>query len=230
MPAHRGVVRNISSSGSFVMRESSHNRDRFPCARDDPSRPYPSYEDVYIRSDNHCPDLDEFSDLGLNDFLVAQRWVARRKLECLQLTPHQGLLFSRGVQPHWERREPYNAVLKASMGYAASCSVVVMDEVVSVNEKTEEKMEGIEEEVRMLKEELQEEKAACYHLARQYGELFNNVWEIQRQLRLAQAAPPSRRSSGDETDGEWDVRNVLKNSLFSPNFSSLSCLMNCYLL
>ena len=82
------------------MRESSHNRDGFPCAHDDPSRPYPSYEDVYIRSDNHQPDLDEFSDLGLNDFLVAQRQVARRKLERLQLTPHQGSLFSRGVQPH----------------------------------------------------------------------------------------------------------------------------------
>ena len=70
-------------------------------------------------------------------------------------------------------------------------------------------MEGIEEEVRMLKEELQEEKAACYRLARQYGELFNNVREIQRQLRLAQAAPPSRRSSGDETDSEWE-RHALR--------------------
>ena len=90
------------------------------------------------------------------------------------------------------------------MGYAASCSVIVMDEMASVNEKTEEKMEGIEEEVRMLKEELQEEKVACYRLARQYGELFNNVQEIQRQLRLAQAAPPSRRSSGDKTDSEWE--------------------------
>ena len=77
MPAHHGVVHNISISGSFIMRESSHNRDRFPCARDDPTRPYPSYEDVYIRSNNHCPDLDEFQDLGLNDFLVAQRRVAR---------------------------------------------------------------------------------------------------------------------------------------------------------
>ena len=191
------------------MRESSHNRDRFPCACDDPSCPYPSYEDVYSRFDNHCLDLDEFQDLGLNDFLVAQRRVARRKLERLHLTPHQGSLFSRGVQPHWERREPYNAVLEASMGYAASCSVVVMDEVAGMNERSEEKMEGIEEEVRMLKEELQEEKAARYCLACQYGKLFNNVWEIQRQLRLAQAAPPSRRSSGDETDSEWE-RHALR--------------------
>ena len=33
---------------------------------------------------------EEFADLSLNDFLVAQRQVARQKLEHLQLTPHQG--------------------------------------------------------------------------------------------------------------------------------------------
>ena len=82
------------------MRASCHNWDRFPCARDNPSKPYPSYEEVHIRSDLHDPNLDEFQDLGLNDFLVAQRQVARHKLEHLQLTPHQGSLFLRGVQPH----------------------------------------------------------------------------------------------------------------------------------
>ena len=73
-----------------------------------------------------------------------------------------------------------------------------------MNERSEEKMEGIQEEVRMLKEELQEEKAARYCLARQYCELNLQVQEIQRQLRLAQATPPSRRSSGDEMDSEWE--------------------------
>ena len=73
-----------------------------------------------------------------------------------------------------------------------------------MNERSEEKMEGIEEEVRMLKEELQEEKATRYHLACQYGELFCQVQEIQRQMRLAQAAPPSRRSSRDESDSKWE--------------------------
>ena len=78
-----------------------------------------------------------------------------------------------------------------------------------MNERSEEKMEGIQEEVRMLKEEFQEEKAACYRLACQYGELNLQVREIQRQLRLVQAAPPSRRSSGDETDSEWE-RHALR--------------------
>ena len=104
MPAQRNAYQAITSSGSFVMRASLHNRDRFSSARDDLSHPYPSYKDVYLCSNTSNPGSDEFQDLGLNDFLVAQRQVARRKLECLQLTPYQGSLFSQGVQPHWEQQ------------------------------------------------------------------------------------------------------------------------------
>ena len=103
MPAQCNAYHSITSSGSFVMRASLHNRDRFSSARDDLSHPYPSYKDVYLRSNTSNLGSDEFQDLSLNDFLVAQRRVARRKLECLQLTPYQGSLFSRGVQPHWEQ-------------------------------------------------------------------------------------------------------------------------------
>ena len=72
---------------------------------------------------------------------MAQRQVARRKLEHLQLTPHLGSLLSWGVQPYWEQREPYNAVLEASVGYAASCGVVVMDEVASLNKRVDDGLE-----------------------------------------------------------------------------------------
>ena len=113
MPAQHNAYHSITSSGSFVMRASFHNRDRFSSARDDLSRPYPSYEDVYLRSNTSNPGSDEFQDLGLNNFLVTQRRVARRKLERLQLTPYQGSLLSRGVQPQREQREPYNMVLEA---------------------------------------------------------------------------------------------------------------------
>ena len=98
MPAQRNAYQSIASSGSFIMRASLHNRDRFSSARDDLSHPYPSYEDVYLRSNMSNPGSDEFQDLGLNDFLVAQRRVARRKLERLQLTPYQGSLFSLGAE------------------------------------------------------------------------------------------------------------------------------------
>ena len=66
MPAQRNTYQSIAASGSFVMRASLHNRDRFSSARDNLSRPYPSYEDVYLRSNTSNPGSDEFQDLGLN--------------------------------------------------------------------------------------------------------------------------------------------------------------------
>ena len=173
------------------MRASLHNRDCFSSARDDLSRPYPSYKDVYLRSNMSNPGSDEFQDLGLNDFLVAQRRVARRKLECLQLIPYQGSLFSRGIQPRWEQREPYNAVLEASIGNAASCGVVVMDEVADLNERVDVRMEEVEGDVGSLKEEvvelrnkLRELREAHGRLSRQVGELNTLAEDMRRHLRL----------------------------------------------
>ena len=173
------------------MRASLHNRDRFSSAWDDLSRPYPSYEDVYLCSNTSNPGSDEFQDLGLNDFLVAQRRVARRKLEHLQLTPYQGSFFSRGVQPHWEQREPYNAVLEASIGYAASCGVVVMDEVADLNERVDVRMEEVEESVGALKGEVVELKNKLRELRGAHGRLSCPVSELNtlvedmcRHLRL----------------------------------------------
>ena len=128
------------------MRSSTHNWDGFTSACDNLTCPYPHYKDIYARSSSSDIHDEEFADLSLNDFLVAQRQVARRKLEHLQLTLHQGSLLSRGVQPHWEQQEPYNAVLEASIGYAALCGIVVMDEVASLNERVEDRLEHRREE------------------------------------------------------------------------------------
>src|SRR5258707_12599594 len=71
MPAqHSSSTRATSSSGSFVEGSSSHNQHRFPSARDDLARPYPSAHDVYHRSNVHNPDNDEFADLRLSDFFI----------------------------------------------------------------------------------------------------------------------------------------------------------------
>ena len=111
MPRATTSSHAVTSSGSFIMRSSTHNRDGFTSARNNLTHPYPRYEDIYACSSSHDIHDEEFADLGLNDFLVAQRWVTGQKLEHLQLTPHQGSLLSWGVQPHWEQQEPYNAVL-----------------------------------------------------------------------------------------------------------------------
>src|SRR5258707_13726872 len=118
MPAQRSSsTRATSIGGSFVEGSSSHNQHRFSSARDDLSRPYPSDRNVYRRSNTHNPDEDEFADVGLSDFFIAHRRVARRKLEHLQLTPYQAGLLSRGVQVGLARRGRYNAILEAAMGY-----------------------------------------------------------------------------------------------------------------
>ena len=56
-------------------------------------------------------------------------------------------LLSRGVQVGLERREPYNPILEASIGYVGAAAVAVMDEVPYVNERQDERMEGIDESV-----------------------------------------------------------------------------------
>src|SRR5258708_889820 len=135
MPATRTAA---SSRGSSNWEASSYNLDCFQVARNDATRPYPSETDVYRRSTIHNPDDDRFFDLGLRNFLVANRRVSRRRLDRLSLTPHQFGLLSRGAQHALDPREPYNMVLEASLGYTASCSVAAFNEVTSVYERTDE--------------------------------------------------------------------------------------------
>src|SRR5882762_5014616 len=87
MPASQISIRS-TAGGSFVLRESNFNRDRFVSAWDDLSHPYPKAEDVYLCSNAANPE-EEFADLSLSDFFIAHRRVAHRKLDCLQLTACQ---------------------------------------------------------------------------------------------------------------------------------------------
>src|SRR5258708_33317391 len=105
MPATRTAA---SSRGSSNWEASSYNLDCFQVARNDATRPYPSETDVYRRSNTHQPDDDRFFDLGLHDFLVANRRVACCRLDRLAVTPHQSGLLSRGAQHSLDSREPYN--------------------------------------------------------------------------------------------------------------------------
>ena len=124
--------------------ESEFNLHRFRVARNDATKPYPTSQEVYHRSDTSHPESN-FADLGLSDFFVVNRRVARRKLELLSLESYQVGLLSRGVQPQMDRREPYNMVLEASIGYTGSVGVMVMDEVAGVNERLESVDEKLEE-------------------------------------------------------------------------------------
>ena len=96
-------------------------------------------------------------------------------------------LLSRGVQVGLERREPYNPILEASIGYAGAAAVTVMDEVAFVNERRDKRTEGIEEgalslvsRVVSVEEEncqLREVQWAQEEWIGQYGE---RIWDIER--------------------------------------------------
>ena len=76
MPHATSSAHAVTSSGSFVMKSSNHNRDGFTSAYNDLTCPYPHYKDIYTQSSSHDVRDEEFADLSLNDFLVAQRRVA----------------------------------------------------------------------------------------------------------------------------------------------------------
>ena len=140
----RMSARPHRSGETPIITESEFNLHRFRVARNDATKPYPTSQEVYQRSDTSHPESD-FANLGLSDFFVVNRRVARRKLELLSLESYQVGLLSRGVQPQMDRREPYNMVLEASIGYAGSVGVMVMDEVAGVNERLESVDEKLEE-------------------------------------------------------------------------------------
>ena len=82
-------------------------------------------------------------------------------------------------------------VLEASIGYAALCGVVVMDEVADLNVRVDVRMEEVEENVGMLKGEVIElrnklrelwEAHGC--LSHQVGELNNLADDMHRHLCL----------------------------------------------
>ena len=97
-------------------------------------------------------------------------------------------------------------VLEASLGYAASCSVVIMDEVADLNERVDVEMREVEEDVRELKgtvvelrEELREVREAHGRLSRQVGELNTLAEDMRRQLCLPRT-PEERAAVRIEAD------------------------------
>ena len=122
---------------------SLYNQHNFRTARGSLSVLYPSTEEAFCFSNTHTP-VNDFSSLGLSDFFIAHRRVAHRS-DCLSSSSNTQELLSRGVQVGLERREPYNPILEASIGYAGAAAIAVMDEVAFVNERQDKRMEGIEE-------------------------------------------------------------------------------------
>ena len=77
---------------------------------------------------------DEFKDLFLNNFILAQKRVAHRCLERLELSKNQRALLARGVSCMMDVEYEKNGVVEACVGYAGAIGVMVIDKMANVNE------------------------------------------------------------------------------------------------
>src|ERR1700743_2841309 len=148
--------------------------------------PYPSAEEAFRWSNSHAP-TNDFSTLGLSDFFIAHRRVARHRLDHLSLSGNTQELLSRGVGVNLERREPYDPILEASIGYAGAAAVAVMDEVAFVNERQDERMEGIEEgalslvsRVASLEEENRQLREVQWAQEERVSRDGERIWDLER--------------------------------------------------
>ena len=126
--------------------QSLYNQHNFQTAWGHTLVPYPSAEQAFGWSNTHSP-TDDFSSLGLSDFFIAHWQVDHHWLDCLTLGGNLHKLLSQGVGIGLKHREPYNAILEASIGYAGAAAAAVIDEVAFVNKRQDERMEGIKKGV-----------------------------------------------------------------------------------
>ena len=167
---------------------SSFNQHNFRTARGSLSVPYPSAEEAFRWSNSHAPTNDFFT-LGLSDFFIAHQRVARHRLDRLSLTGNTQELLSRAAGVNLERREPYDPILEASIGYAGAAAVAVMDEVAFVNKRQDERMEGIEEGALSLVPRVlsvEEENRQLREVQRVQEERIvrdgERIWELERSV------------------------------------------------
>ena len=166
---------------------SSFNQHNFCTARGSLLVPYPSAEEAFHSSNTHAPSND-FS-LGLSDFFITHRRVAHCRLDHLSLSGNTQELLSRGVQVSLERRELYDPILEASIGYTSAAAVAVMDEVAFVNERQDKRIEGIEEGALSLVPRVlsvEEENCQLREVQRAQEERIvwdrERIWELERSV------------------------------------------------
>jgi len=140
MPAQRNTVSSLASSSSqaslshqynaaLATASLHHNAHLQSYARGSHGVvPYPDIEDVFNRSNSAVVEDDDFSDIGLNDFLLAQRRIARHKLRRHGRRADEGQrgLIDRGLQD-WDQGEPESQQIEASMMYTASVTTTLME-------------------------------------------------------------------------------------------------------
>jgi len=90
--------------------------------------PYPSEEEVLIRSNTDADD-ESWHELGLSDFVLASVRVGRLRYNRhshAMLNSQRGLL-NRGLEP-WDHEEEYSSILEVSIQYSASVGMMLYEQ------------------------------------------------------------------------------------------------------
>ena len=93
--------------------------------------PHPLLEDVYNRSNHAITEDDDFTDLGLNDFVSAQHRIAQHQLNChsTQLNIREQGLLSHPLED-WDQEEgsdEASGVIDTCMSYTVAVGVQGME-------------------------------------------------------------------------------------------------------
>ena len=136
MPAIRSYSTSASQNEARQQFERSLNATRV-ChnvhgrmyARGPGFVPYPEAEDVFIRSNTAVGDDDGFEDLGLSDFVIANRRVGRHRYERYRnyMNGNHLGMFERGLMD-WDMEEQESTILEALLGYTASMGMMMFEQ------------------------------------------------------------------------------------------------------
>ena len=103
--------------------------------------PYSTAASFFERSDTHRLTLT-FDDLWNADFVLAATRVGRCQLSRLEISPYQEALLVRGVRRRHRGQAP-DGRMEQAMGYTGAVGTMLMDEVVGVCGRAEERFTSI---------------------------------------------------------------------------------------
>ncbi|KAF9644132.1 hypothetical protein BDM02DRAFT_3190887 [Thelephora ganbajun] len=96
--------------------------------------PYPSPRSAFMRANTTKNSNEDFSDMGVNDFVLSHKVTACWKLERLQGSVFARSLLERGTYHAMEGIEVYNGPIEVSMGYTSSVGIMLAEELALTND------------------------------------------------------------------------------------------------
>ena len=114
--------------------------------------PYSMAASFFERSNTHCP-LLMFDDLWNANFVLASTCVSCCQLSLLEISPYQEALLGRGICCRHRGQAP-DGRMEQAMGYTGAVGTMLIDEMVGVCGRAEERFTGIQTDIGKLEIEL----------------------------------------------------------------------------